>query len=78
MTNLILLILLMVVPWIAIAGKPSKARLFTGLGVIGAIMLFVATSSATAATPDWGPALAILAFVGTFGLIYFVRSRKKG
>jgi len=39
MTNLILLIVLMIVPWIAISGKPSKARLFAGLGVVGAIML---------------------------------------
>jgi hypothetical protein len=74
MTNLILLIALIVVGWGSILGKPSKGRLFAGLGIIGAIMLFVAGRSAMAS--DFGPMIGIGAFVGTFALVYALRKSK--
>lgn len=76
MMNNVLALVIIVVTLAVMIGRPSRGWILAALAVVSGVCLIASAQAATVG--DLGPALAIVAFVGTFGLIYFFNRSRKG
>jgi uncharacterized YccA/Bax inhibitor family protein len=72
-SNTILAIVIVVITFAVLWGKPSLNMILAALGALGCILAFVAVSAAGAR--EYGPAMGLGAFVITIGLFYFFRKK---
>jgi hypothetical protein len=75
MTNLVLAIIIIVAGFLGSSAKAGNGLRLLMLVVIGAVLLFVSGTAASAG--DFGPALGVGAFLGSLGAIFLYRRMRR-